>query len=184
MAYPPTNIRERHSLRHHIDLNDVVDAVLRTIYDTTMQEGAPARRNVVFTSFSPDVCSALNWKQPNCTSLRHFCGIYVEYVPNRCADPVFFASLCGQAGVNPPSTTALTVQDTHDYRLSSLGAAVEWCKLNNLLGLLLDSELLVRGPRSTPAPAPAELEKTIEQDTVTDTRCQGLWSSRWCIWRA
>lgn len=67
-------------------------------------------------------------------------------VPNRYADPVFFASLCGQAGVKPPSETALTVQDAHDYRLSSLGAAVEWCKLNNLLGLLLDAELLVSAP--------------------------------------
>ena len=64
-------------------------------------------------------------------------------VPYPCTDPVFFASLCGQAGVKPPRETALTVQDAHDYRLSSLGAAVEWCKLNNLLGLLLDAELLV-----------------------------------------
>ena len=77
--------------------------------------------------------------------LLHFLVLCVRVggVPNRCADPVFFASLCGQAGVKPPSETALTVQDAHDYRLSSLGAAVEWCKMNNLLGLLLDAELLV-----------------------------------------
>lgn len=68
VAYPSPAIRDQLSLRHQIGLNDAVDAVLRTIYDTTTHEGHVARRNVVFTSFSPDVCLALNWKQPNCAS--------------------------------------------------------------------------------------------------------------------
>ena len=45
---------------------DAVDAVLRTIYDAPSPDGPSARRNVVFTSSAPDVCAALNWKQPNC----------------------------------------------------------------------------------------------------------------------
>ena len=59
-------MRERHTLGHQVDLNDAVNAVLRTIYDITSLEGHVGRRNVVFTSFSPDACAALNWKQPNC----------------------------------------------------------------------------------------------------------------------
>ena len=138
-------------------LNDAVDAVLRTIYDTTTFEGHIGRRNVVLTSFSPDVCLALNWKQPNCTSretaeLGPPCLIFAfrkqrslmhgpsPFIP----DPVFFASHCGRHGRYPPSATALSVGDAHDYRLGSLNSAVELCKLNNLLGVLLDAELLVR----------------------------------------
>ncbi|KAK7695463.1 hypothetical protein QCA50_000099 [Cerrena zonata] len=126
VAYAPVRVRERHGLRHHPSLNDTVDAVLRTIYATSSLEGQAARRNVVFTSFSPDICSALNWKQPNY--------------------PVFFASQYGQSNAACPSATALSLADAHDYRLSSIGAAVEWCKMNNLLGLLLDGNLLGKIP--------------------------------------
>ncbi|KAJ8456398.1 hypothetical protein ONZ51_g12151 [Trametes cubensis] len=65
IAYAPLRVRRRQSLRHQLDLNDVVNAVLRTVYDTSSLEGQMARRPVVFTSFSPDICAALNWKQPN-----------------------------------------------------------------------------------------------------------------------
>ena len=51
-----------------LDLNDAANSVLRTVYDTSALEGQMGRRPVVFTSFAPDVCAALNWKQPNCTS--------------------------------------------------------------------------------------------------------------------
>ena len=66
LAFPTSSILEQRSLGHQVDLNDAVNAVLRTIYDITTQEGHIGRRNVVFTSFSPDVCAALNLKQPNC----------------------------------------------------------------------------------------------------------------------
>ena len=69
IAYAPLRVRRRHSLRHQLDLNDVVNAVLRAVYDTSALEGQMGRRPVVFTSFSPDICAALNWKQPNCTPL-------------------------------------------------------------------------------------------------------------------
>ena len=62
-------------------------------------------------------------------------------------DPVFFASQCGRTSAHPPSATALGVRDARDYRVSSLNAAVEVCKTNNLLGLLLDAEFLVRVTR-------------------------------------
>ena len=68
IAYAPDRVRCRHSLRHQVDLNDAVDAVLRAVYDSSALEGQMGRRPVVFTSFAPDVCAALNWKQPNCTS--------------------------------------------------------------------------------------------------------------------
>ena len=66
IAYAPLRVRRRHALRHALDLNDVVNAVLRTVYDSSALEGQMGRRPVVFTSFAPDVCAALNWKQPHC----------------------------------------------------------------------------------------------------------------------
>ena len=63
LAYPPQRVRERLALRHQLDLNDVVNSVLRTVYDTSALEGHIGRRPVVFTSFAPDVCAALNWKR-------------------------------------------------------------------------------------------------------------------------
>ncbi|KAI0650656.1 cyclin-dependent protein kinase inhibitor [Trametes meyenii] len=126
IAYAPLRVRRRHSLRHQLDLNDVVNSVLRTVYDTSSLEGQMARRPVVFTSFAPDICAALNWKQPNY--------------------PVFLASQCGEPSRAPPSVTALNIDDVHDFRLWSLDAAVEFSKMNNLLGVILDAGLLARVP--------------------------------------
>ena len=55
------------SIDRHLDLNLSVNAVFRTIRQTSSSlGGAFARRRVAFTSFSHRVCAALNWKQPNC----------------------------------------------------------------------------------------------------------------------
>jgi len=65
-------------------------------------------------------------------------------------DPVLFASSCGEVGANPPSTTTTTPRNeashAHDLRLSSISAAVEFSKNNNLLGVFLDTYLLVKVP--------------------------------------
>jgi len=64
LAYPTPRIRDRFSLRHRLPLNAFTDAVLRTVYHAS---AAPeGRRKIIFASFSPDVCAAVNWKQPNC----------------------------------------------------------------------------------------------------------------------
>ena len=48
--------------RGYLELDKAVDGVFRTI----RQGGVFARRRIAFTSFSPQACAALNWKQPNC----------------------------------------------------------------------------------------------------------------------
>ena len=60
---------------------------------------------------------------------------------------MFLASQCGERSRAPPSATALDIDDVHDYRFASLDAAAEFCKSNNLLGVLLDAGLLVRVDR-------------------------------------
>lgn len=47
-------------------------------------------------------------------------------------------------GAYPPSLATLTLEDVDDRRLSSVSAAIDWAKMNNLLGVFLDADLLVR----------------------------------------
>lgn len=59
----------RQQPRRQLDLNLSVNAVFRTIRQTSSSlGGAFARRRIAFTSFSPPVCAAVNWKQPNCNA--------------------------------------------------------------------------------------------------------------------
>lgn len=125
LAYPSPKIRERYCLSR-LDLNSFVDSVLRTIYYTSMPDGRLPRRRIVFTSFSPDVCAALNWKQPNY--------------------PVFFASHCGKKDIFLSSPSPFTLEDEDDGRFCSLGEAVEFARINNLLGVIVDADLLLQVP--------------------------------------
>jgi len=122
LAYPSRTTRKRLSVGRRLDLNDFVDAVLRNIYHASTSLDAP-RRKIVFVSFSPDICSALNWKQPNY--------------------PVFFVSQSGKKLDISSHPTA----EGEDYLLpSSIGAAVEFARITNLLGIFVDAELLVQVP--------------------------------------
>jgi len=127
LAYPSSQTRNLLSIRHRIDLNVFADSVLRHIYHGSTSPGSLySRRQIIFSSYSPDVCAVLNWKQPNY--------------------PVFFASRCGKASTHTPSATSLGVEEAKDPRLSSIGAAVEFAKSNNLLGVFVDADLLVQVP--------------------------------------
>lgn len=68
LAYPLENA-DTDQPRKTPNLNLWVNAVLRVIYakPSTSTAFAP-RRRITFTSLSPRICCALNWKQPNCAS--------------------------------------------------------------------------------------------------------------------
>ena len=54
-----------------IEVNAYVDSVLHTVYDAAKLAAAKAEgggRKMMFSSYDPTVCTALNWKQPNCAS--------------------------------------------------------------------------------------------------------------------
>ncbi|KAJ7122752.1 cyclin-dependent protein kinase inhibitor [Mycena epipterygia] len=125
LAYPQRAVRAQ-SPGYRLQLNSFVDSVLRTIYNTSGSlDGPLARRRIVFTSFSPDVCSAVNWKQPNY--------------------PVFFASQCGNKEGHP-NRLFFTGKGDEDWRTTSVGAAVEFARANNLLGIFVDADLLMQVP--------------------------------------
>jgi len=103
-----------------------VDSVLQTIFNVSdLLETPDTRRKITFISFSSDVCSALNWKQPNY--------------------PVFFGCIGGKDNLHLPSPTAWG-SGSNLRRISSVGAAIEFAKANNLLGIFVDADLLVEVP--------------------------------------
>jgi hypothetical protein len=81
LAYPITSYSESRDdpmdsapFRHQLPLNSFIDSILRTVYHASAPAPPPptdphgARRQIIFTSSSPDACAAVNWKQPNCQS--------------------------------------------------------------------------------------------------------------------
>jgi len=125
LAYPSQTTRASLSIRR-LDLNSFVDSVLQTIFNVSdLLETPDIRRKLTFISFSSDVCSALNWKQPNY--------------------PVFFGCICGKDGLHLPSPTAWG-SGNNLRRMSCVGVAIEFAKANNLLGIFVDSDLLVEVP--------------------------------------
>lgn len=51
------------------DVNSFADAILTDVFDharLSRDRNPDFMRSVVFTSYNPNICTALNWKQPNC----------------------------------------------------------------------------------------------------------------------
>ncbi|KAG7097239.1 hypothetical protein E1B28_004610 [Marasmius oreades] len=128
VVHPTRSVMQGVSFSRRLDLNRVVDCILKTIYQTSVSLNGPppVRRRIVFTSFSPDVCAAINWKQPNY--------------------PVFLISHCGKTSDSSSKQIAFDGGDPSDRRLASLGAAVEFSRMNNLLGVFVDANLLLQVP--------------------------------------
>ena len=82
--------------RHRLPLNAFIDSILRTVYHhasapappttTTTPDGHGVRRQIIFTSSSPDACAAVNWKQPNCQS-PHLLSFFFFFFSNSSSPP-------------------------------------------------------------------------------------------------
>lgn len=119
------------------DLNRLVDAVLGIVFDHARVQRTQARtqqgsnssngtavRSVVFSSYSPSVCTALNWKQPNF--------------------PVFLANDLGREAVSMAPPQMIAAAANHGRRSSSIKEVVRTAQSNNFMGLMVSSRLLVR----------------------------------------
>ena len=65
VRYPTRSDVRRLKLYNILEVNQFVDCVLSTVYETIQNGGDDNHRRIVFSSFNPVVCTALNWKQPN-----------------------------------------------------------------------------------------------------------------------
>ena len=68
----PTAAEERAlGLGPTLNINNFADAILKEVFEharTAREKNPDFMRSIVFTSYNPDICVALNWKQPNCNN--------------------------------------------------------------------------------------------------------------------
>ncbi|KAL8668840.1 MAG: hypothetical protein Q9168_006546 [Polycauliona sp. 1 TL-2023] len=105
------------------NINSYADAILKEVFDharRTREENPDSMRSIVFTSYNPDICTALNWKQPNY--------------------PVLLCNDLGSENSNNASTHAAHVGD--DRNSFSVKEAVRTAQSNNFMGLICKSRLV------------------------------------------
>lgn len=113
------------------ELNRFVDSVLNVVFDharvqraqSQLSGGTQTVRSVVFSSYSPSVCTALNWKQPNF--------------------PVFLCNDLGREEVSMAPPQMIAAAANHGRRSSSIKEVVRTAQSNNFMGLMVSSRLLV-----------------------------------------
>nr|POF16380.1 ankyrin repeat protein nuc-2 [Quercus suber] len=128
ICYPTPAEEEELKLGPTLNINMLVDAVLKVVFEHT-RHSREARdgplRSFVFSSYNANVCTALNWKQPNYPTL-----------------------LCNDLGVGPLPTVEQEVQ-AQSAIVSNCGRAslsikesVRIAQTNNFMGLICTSNLL------------------------------------------
>jgi CDK inhibitor PHO81 len=114
--YPTPEEEKAFSLGPALDVNVFVDSILNIVFEHARTQRAQAPdvvRSIVFSSFSPRLCTALNWKQPNF--------------------PVFLCNDLGREETSGPS----------GRRSTSIKEVVRIAQSNNFMGLICYSRLLV-----------------------------------------
>jgi CDK inhibitor PHO81 len=79
VLYPSRLEEERLKLGPTHDMNEFADRMLSIVFEHARllrEQGAGeidgTLRSVLFSSFNQDICTVLNWKQPNCTFVEHY----------------------------------------------------------------------------------------------------------------
>jgi CDK inhibitor PHO81 len=75
ILYATSAERERLCIDFVPEINDFVDSILQAVFESaeSSQSASSAtqrNRTLLFSSFNPDICTTLNWKQPNCILWR------------------------------------------------------------------------------------------------------------------
>lgn len=122
ILYPSLEEEKALSLGPALDVNCFVDSILNIVFDHARAQRAQAPdvvRSVVFSSYNPQLCTALNWKQPNF--------------------PVFLCNDLGReetTGISNPTLSS-------GRRSASIKEVVRIAQSNNFMGLICYSRLLV-----------------------------------------
>jgi CDK inhibitor PHO81 len=122
VLYPSSEEEKTLRLGPTVNINVFGDAILGVVFDhaRALREKTPdAMRSIVFSSYNPTVCTALNWKQPNF--------------------PVFLCNDLGQEG----AVAGNTLIQSSGRRTTSIKEAVRIAQNNNFMGLICCSRLLV-----------------------------------------
>lgn len=123
ILYPSSEEEKNLRLGPTVNINTFGDAILAVVFEhaRAVREASPeAMRSIVFSSYNPTVCTALNWKQPNY--------------------PVF---LCNDLGPEGDRQETSNVTQSSGRRATSIKEAVRIAQDNNFMGLICSSRLLV-----------------------------------------
>ncbi|RPB28530.1 ankyrin repeat protein [Terfezia boudieri ATCC MYA-4762] len=106
------------------DLNSSVDSVLSVVFESARAlrtAGPESVRGVMFSSYNMNICTALNWKQPNY--------------------PVFYCNGLGDEHIRDQVGVGFAPR-----RSVSIKEAVAFASSNNLMGIICSSKLLALVP--------------------------------------
>lgn len=137
----PTPIQERgFGLSISLDINNYADKILNVVFNharIAKEQDPDLMRSIVFTSYNIDICTALNWKQPNC---KDHPNAEMRSMLINDLDPVL---LCDDLGTqrDPLDPGALVKSNGHSS--ISVKEAVGIAQSNNFMGLVCNSDLLV-----------------------------------------
>ncbi|KAH7564591.1 hypothetical protein BM1_01638 [Bipolaris maydis] len=148
VLFPSKLEEERLKLGPTLDMNTFADKILSVVFEHARQlreQGAgeidSTLRSVLFSSFNQDICTVINWKQPNY--------------------PVLLCNELGADSSRSPSGSTHIVLSSGRTRIS-VKEAVQIARDNNFMGLICSSRLL------SLAPALIESIKTAGLVLVTD----------------
>ncbi|TPX46854.1 hypothetical protein SeLEV6574_g02987 [Synchytrium endobioticum] len=149
IKYPTSTDRTTYSVNDLRTIDDQVDIILKSVYDHASQ------RSIIFSSFNPSVCTAINWKQPNYG--------------------VFFCTRCGFGSKGGMLGSEDLPEPDADRRCGSIKEAVRFAKNSNFLGVVCEATPLIQGPALIPAIKESGLIVAsigLANDNVADARAQ------------
>ena len=80
ILYPSVAEEKKLEMTSLAEVNSFADSILTVVFNharTTREKHPDFMRSVVFTSYNASICTALNWKQPNCKSPNHHPSVTV-----------------------------------------------------------------------------------------------------------
>lgn len=125
ILYPTADDEKALGLGPSKELNVFVDSILTVVFDHARAQRAQSPdvvRSIVFSSYNPSLCTALNWKQPNF--------------------PVFLCNDLGRSDADGQGDVP-SIGGSGGRRTSSIKEVVRTAQANNFMGLICCSRLLV-----------------------------------------
>lgn len=120
-------------LTSFVEINNYVDHILTTLFNharaVRARTGGNMNRSIIFSSAHPDICTILNWKQPNYPVFFHMNALTIDSLGK-------FTHL---------SSHGFPLQEK-DRRCVSVKEAATFASHNNLLGIICPSRLLAMVP--------------------------------------
>ncbi|KAJ5683212.1 hypothetical protein N7462_006377 [Penicillium macrosclerotiorum] len=147
------------------DVNSFADAILTDVFDharVAREKNPDFMRSVAFTSYNANICTALNWKQPNCKFLS-FIKRRHSFPDCSRLDPVLLCNDLGQARDLARNLDSPSHVNSSGRASMSIKESARIAQSNNFMGLICRSSLL------NVVPALVETIKELGLVLVADT---------------